>query len=261
MPCTNGSAGAFLLLHALNYCTLLPGPEAHKLAVYVGWLLHRIRGGLVAGILFILPGLVALGLLSWIYATYGNVGIVQALFFGLKAAVLAVVLEAVLRVGLRALSSRALVAVAAFSFVAIFFFSVPFPIIIAAAALIGLIGNKVGARGFSGGSAGAAAEGDGTPAALDAAFAIEIPEHVQPSARRTLKVAAVCLTAWLAPLTILLLTAGPNDVYTRIAFFFTKMSAVTFGGCPNRNWRRYGCVCYDDWKPTLSIWWRSVAAW
>lgn len=218
-------------LHALNYCTLLPGPEAHKLAVYVGWLLHRIRGGLVAGILFILPGLISLGLLSWIYATYGNVGIVQALFFGLKAAVLAVVLEAVLRVGRRALKSRALVAVAAFSFVAIFFFNIPFPIIIAVAAIIGLVGNRMGARGFVGDAGhGRGTERGGPPAAIDAAFAIEIPEHVRPSARRTLKVATVCLTVWLAPLIILTFTAGPNNVYTHIAFFFTKMSAVTFGG-------------------------------
>lgn len=218
-------------LHALNYCTLLPGPEAHKLAVYVGWLLHRIRGGLVAGILFILPGLISLGLLSWIYATYGNVGIVQALFFGLKAAVLAVVLEAVLRVGRRALKSQALVTIAALSFVAIFFFNVPFPIIIAAAGLIGWIGNRIGASGFAGGAGhGTAKEDDRPPAAIDAAFEIEIPDHVRPSTFRTLKVASVCLAVWLGPLVILLLTAGPTNVYTHIAFFFTKMSAVTFGG-------------------------------
>lgn len=132
-------------LHALNYCTLVPGPEAHQLAVYVGWLLHRTRGGLVAGILFILPGLVALGVLSWIYATYGDVGYVQALFFGLKAAVLAVVLEAVVRVGRRALKTRTMVAVAALSFIAIFFFAVPFPAIIVAAAAVGLIGRATGA--------------------------------------------------------------------------------------------------------------------
>ncbi|MCB4349289.1 chromate transporter (plasmid) [Burkholderia vietnamiensis] len=127
------------LLHART------GPEAHKLAVYVGWLLHRTRGGLVAGILFILPGLVALGVLSWIYATYGDVGYVQALFFGLKAAVLAVVLEAVVRVGRRALKTRTMVAVAALSFIAIFFFAVPFPAIIVAAAAVGLIGRATGA--------------------------------------------------------------------------------------------------------------------
>src|SRR6201989_3618601 len=110
--------GETRFLHALNYCMLLPGPEAHELAIYVGWLLHRVRGGLVAGVLFVLPGLIALTVLSLIYAEFGHIGIVQALFFGLKAAVLAVVLEAVLRVGRRALKSRALVAIAAFAFLA-----------------------------------------------------------------------------------------------------------------------------------------------
>lgn len=219
-------------LHALNYCTLLPGPEAHKLAVYVGWLLHRIRGGLVAGILFVVPGLLALGVLSWIYASYGNVGVVQALFFGLKAAVLAVVLEAVLRVGRRALKSRALVVVAAFSFVSIFFFNVPFPVIILAAGLIGWFGNALGAAGLQGGaghgSAGTAE--DGPLPAIDAAFALEIPPHVRPDHRRILKVLAVCLVVWLTPLVVLALTAGPDNAFTKIAFFFTKMSTVTFGG-------------------------------
>ncbi len=131
-------------LHALNYCTLVPGPEAHKLAVYIGWLLHRTRGGLVAGTLFILPGLLALGILSWIYASYGQISIVQALFFGLKAAVLAVVLEAVMRVGRRALKNKVMVIVAILSFIGIFIFALPFPFIILVAALIGYIGNKSG---------------------------------------------------------------------------------------------------------------------
>src|SRR6185312_10086488 len=113
-------------LHALNYCMLLPGPEAHELAIYIGWLLHRVRGGLVAGVLFVLPGLIALTALSLIYAELGHIGIVQAAFLGLKAAVLAVVLEAVLRVGKRALKSRGLVAVAALAFIGIFAFALPF---------------------------------------------------------------------------------------------------------------------------------------
>ncbi|ODT95461.1 MAG: chromate transporter [Rhodanobacter sp. 67-28] len=219
-------------LHALNYCTLLPGPEAHKLAVYVGWLLHRIRGGLVAGILFVVPGLLALGVLSWIYASYGNVGIVQALFFGLKAAVLAVVLEAVFRVGRRALKSRALVAVATLSFIAIFFLEAPFPLIILAAGVIGWLGNAMGVPGLQGGAGhgGAGAVEDGPLPAIDAAFAQEIPPHVRPDHRRILKVLAVCLIVWLTPLVVLALTAGPDNAFTKIAFFFTKMSTVTFGG-------------------------------
>src|SRR3954453_23179403 len=116
-------------LHALNYCMLLPGPEAQQLATYVGWLMHRTRGGILAGGLFILPGIVAIMVLSWIYALFGKVGIVSALFFGLKAAVLAIVLEAVVRIGKRSLKNRAMVALAAAAFVAIFFFDAPFPVI------------------------------------------------------------------------------------------------------------------------------------
>ncbi|WP_306628863.1 chromate efflux transporter [Pandoraea pnomenusa] len=218
-------------LHALNYCTLVPGPEAHKLAVYIGWLLHRTRGGLVAGILFILPGLLTLGVLSWVYASFGNVGIVQALFFGLKAAVLAVVLEAVQRVGRRALKTRTMVGVAALSFIAIFFGGVPFPLIIAAAAIIGLTGNALGWKGIKGGAGhGSAAQDDGPLAAIDAAFAVEVPEHVKPSHRRAIKIAAISLTIWLGPLAVLYATLGSDSVYTHIAAFFSKMAVVTFGG-------------------------------
>src|ERR1700727_1012951 len=136
--------GETRFLHALNYCMLLPGPEAHQLAIYIGWLLHRTRGGLVAGTLFVLPGLLSLGLLSWIYATYGGVGGVQGLFFGLKAAVLAVVLEAVRRIAKRAIRGYGMLLIAVAAFVGIFFFAVPFPLIIAAAALAGLTGHAMG---------------------------------------------------------------------------------------------------------------------
>jgi chromate transporter len=121
--------GEARFLHALNYCMLLPGPEAQQLAVYVGWLLHRTKGGLVAGMLFVLPGLLAIMALSLVYAAFGRVGIVQALFFGLKAAVLAIVLEAVVRIGKRSLKNRVMVGIAAAAFVAIFFLGVPFPLI------------------------------------------------------------------------------------------------------------------------------------
>src|SRR6059036_1377621 len=127
-------------LHALNYCMLLPGPEAQQLATYVGWLMHRTLGGIMAGGLFVLPGIVAIMGLSYIYAAYGNVPLVVALFFGLKAAVLAIVLEAVFRIGKRALKNNAMRALAAAAFVGIFFFAVPFPIIIFGAALIGFAG-------------------------------------------------------------------------------------------------------------------------
>lgn len=218
-------------LHALNYCTLLPGPEAHKLAVYIGWLLHRTRGGLVAGILFIFPGLIALGTLSWIYASYGDVGVVQALFFGLKAAVLAVVLEAVQRVGRRALKTRTMVGVAALSFIAIFFLAAPFPLIIAVAAATGLTGNALGWRGIKAGAGhGAASKDEGPAAAIDAAFAIEVPEHVKPSFARAARILAINLVAWLGPLAVLVMTLGTDNVYAQIAEFFSKMAVVTFGG-------------------------------
>ncbi|HYN39399.1 MAG TPA: chromate transporter, partial [Rhodospirillales bacterium] len=141
------SEGRFL--HALNYCMLLPGPEAQQLATYIGWLMHRTLGGLIAGGLFILPGAIAIMALSLIYASFGNVGFVAALFFGLKAAVLAIVIQAVVRVGKRALRNRIMIALAAIAFVAIFFFNVPFPVIIIAAGVIGFFGARSGRSEFA----------------------------------------------------------------------------------------------------------------
>src|SRR3982075_2317963 len=135
------SEGRFL--HALNYCMLLPGPEAQQLATYIGWLMHRTAGGLMGGGLFVLPGIIAIMGLSYIYAAYGNVWYIEALFFGLKAAVLAIVLQAVVRVGKRALRNRIMIALAAIAFIAIFFFNVPFPIIIITAGVIGYVGAKI----------------------------------------------------------------------------------------------------------------------
>src|SRR3954451_1590029 len=126
-------------LHALNYCHLLPGPEAQQLAIYIGWLMHRTLGGLIGGVLFVIPGVIALMALSWVYAIWGNVGVVAGLFFGLKAAVLAVVIEAVLRVGRRALKSRVAYVIAGVAFVALFFFAVPFPLVVLGAAIVGFV--------------------------------------------------------------------------------------------------------------------------
>src|SRR4029077_5675361 len=134
-----------------NYCMLLPGPEAQQLATYIGWLLHRTARGLLAGILFVLPGAVAIMALSVIYAMFGNVALVQALFFGLKAAVLAIVLEAVVRIGKRALKNRVMLGLAAAAFIGIFFFDVPFPLIVLTAGLIGLIGGRAGLAQFAAG--------------------------------------------------------------------------------------------------------------
>src|SRR5467141_4232511 len=163
-------------LHALNYCMLLPGPEAQQLATYIGWLLHRTAGGIMAGGLFILPGFIAIMGLSYIYAAFGKVGFIEALFFGLKAAVLAIVIEAVVRVGKRALRNRIMIALAAIAFIAIFFFSVPFPVIIISAGVIGYVGAKIGRPEFA-----AVAHGSGKDAAVvDSMLGEELPEHVRP---------------------------------------------------------------------------------
>lgn len=145
--------GESRFLHALNYCMLLPGPEAQQLAIYIGWLLHKTKGGLVAGILFVLPGFLSILALSYIYVIFGNVGIVEGLFFGLKAAVLAVVLQAVVRIGKRALKNRVMVLIAVAAFLAIFAFHVPFPLIILTAAIIGYIGGRAGSPLFQVGAA------------------------------------------------------------------------------------------------------------
>ncbi len=216
-------------LHALNYCMLLPGPEAQQLAVYIGWLLHRTRGGLVAGTLFVLPGFVAIMVLSWLYAGLGEVPVVEALFFGLKAAVLAIVLEAVVRIGRRALRNQVMIALAAPAFVAIFFFDVPFPLIILAAGLIGLAGARAGLPAFSAGG-GHQRLGETTVADAASALGEATPAHARPALAWSLRVTAVCLLLWLGPVVALLLTLGGDDVFTRIAVFFSKMAVVTFGG-------------------------------
>lgn len=214
-------------LHALNYCMLLPGPEAQQLATYIGWLMHRTRGGIMAGGLFIMPGVIAIMALSYIYAAFGNVGFVAALFFGLKAAVLAIVIQAVVRVGKRALKNRVLQGLAAAAFIAIFFFNVPFPVIILAAGLIGYFGGRAGLPAFAAGGG----HDSKTPTALvDALLGDELPEHAHPTVARSLRVAAVWLLLWLTPVALLVLMLGKGSVFSEIAVFFSKMAMVTFGG-------------------------------
>jgi chromate transporter len=216
-------------LHALNYCMLLPGPEAQQLATYVGWLMHRTLGGLLAGGLFVLPGVVAIMALSYVYAAFGNVPVVAALFFGLKAAVLAIVLEAVVRIGRRALRNRVMLAIAAIAFVAIFFFNVAFPVIVFGAAAVGLVGGLLRLEAFAGaaGHAGGARTGE---ALVDSLLGDALPDHARPSLARTLRVAAVWLTLWLVPVAALLAALGAEHVLSEIAVFFSKMALVTFGG-------------------------------
>jgi chromate transporter len=213
-------------LHALNYCMLLPGPEATQLATYVGWLMHKTRGGIVAGVLFIVPGIVALMALSIVYAAFGKVPLVVALFFGLKAAVLAIVLEAVVRIGRRALRNAAMVALAAAAFAGIFFFALPFPLIIVAAAAIGYAGTRTGSSLFSTGGHAAAGKADVT----DSLLGDDVPAHARLSWPRTLRVTAIWLALWLVPVAAILLTFGRGNVFTEVALFFSKMAMVTFGG-------------------------------
>ncbi len=216
-------------LHALNYCMLLPGPEAQQLATYIGWLMHRTAGGIMAGGLFILPGIVAIMALSYIYAAFGNIGVVSALFFGLKAAVLAIVVEAVVRVGKRALKNTTLMGLAAAAFVGIFFFDVPFPVIVFGAALIGYVATRLGSTEFAvGGGHGPARD----TASDDSASLLgeELPPHAHPTIAQTLRVAAVWLALWLVPVAALLITLGQGNVFSQVALFFSKMAMVTFGG-------------------------------
>ncbi|KKB10071.1 chromate transporter [Devosia chinhatensis] len=216
-------------LHALNFCMLLPGPEAMQLAVYIGWLMHRTLGGLIAGVLFVLPGMVAIMGLSWIYALYGDVGPIEALFFGLKAAVLAIVVQAVIRIGSRALKNTAMMGIAAASFVAIFVFGVPFPLIILAAGLIGFIGARQGLPAFQGGG-GHGKVGQAEVDDADTLLGEESPEHTQVNRGWAFRISAVFLIFWLAPVALLFALFGPANVFAQIAGFFSVMAVVTFGG-------------------------------
>lgn len=217
-------------LHALNYCMLLPGPEAQQLATYIGWLLHGTRGGLVAGTLFILPGAVAILALSLLYVSYQETSFVAALFYGLKPAVLAVVLEAIQRIGKRVLKNRALVAIAAAAFCSLFFFGVPFPIVIAVAGIIGWLGGRWREDLFyvlkPKQAEGEAEAEQGVAITDDVANA----EHTRPSRWRTLRVVVCWLLIWFTPLALLAARFGPEHVLVKEGLFFSKAAMVTFGG-------------------------------
>ena len=216
-------------LHALNYCMLLPGPEAQQLAVYIGWLLHRTKGGLIAGSLFVLPGFLAILGLSYVYVLLGHVPLVEGLFFGLKAAVLAVVVQAVVRVGSRALKNGVMRGIAAAAFVAIFFLDAPFPLIILAAGVIGYLGGRSGIAQFKGGG-GHGASGGEVIHDRDTALGEALPDHARPNLGWSLRISALLLFLWLAPVAALFIALGPDDVFSRIAGFFSQMAVVTFGG-------------------------------
>lgn len=215
-------------LHALNYCMLLPGPEAMQLATYVGWLMHRTLGGIVAGVLFVLPGFLAILALSVAYTTFRGVGVVESMFFGLQAAVLAIVVEAVLRIGKKVLKNEMMYGIAAASFVAIFCFSAPFPLIVVTAALLGFFGDRICPDLFevlrfkSVGQAGA----DRPVYATD----LGDPAHTKPTTLRSARTLLVWGTLWLVPVAALHLWLGPDNVFSAQSWFFSKAAVVTFGG-------------------------------
>jgi chromate transporter len=218
--------GESRFLHALSYCMLLPGPEAHQLATYIGWLMHRWPGAIIAGGLFVVPGIISILALSYVYAAFGNVPAIVSLFFGLKAAVLAIVLQAVHRVGSRALKSWPMIALAALAFLGIFFLAVPFPLIVVAAGLIGFAAARSGSTAFQvGGGHGTAKAGPDESLLGDS-----LPDHARPTVGRALRVSAFWLALWLVPVIALLALLGAGNVFTNIGGFFSKMAVVTFGG-------------------------------
>lgn len=220
--------GESRFLHALNYCMLLPGPEAQQLATYIGWLMHRTRGGIMAGGLFVLPGMISIMALSYLYAAWGSVPLIVAIFAGLKAAVLAIVFQAVIRIGRRALNNRVMLAIAAAAFVAIYFFAVPFPLIIAVAAAAGLAGSAAGLSAFSArdGHAG----GDAQFSDAQSLLGEGLPAHAHPTVGGTLAVAATWSLLWAVPVGAIVMMLGPHDTFSEIALFFSKIAMVTFGG-------------------------------
>ena len=215
-------------LHALNYCMLLPGPEAQQLTIYIGWLMHRSVGGVIAGTLFVLPGVIVIGALSWLYVAWHQTAALAALFFGLKAAVLAIVFDAVLRIGRRALKRRWHLGVAGAAFIAICFFHVPFPLIVIAAALAGLAMQRwLPAQATTPMPVQSAAADDYL---IDRRIAHGELAHVRPSLRRALRIALVCVTLWAVPLLAVLAICGSGSVLAQLGLFFSETAVVTFGG-------------------------------
>ncbi|KFB77139.1 chromate efflux transporter [Candidatus Accumulibacter cognatus] len=215
-------------LHALNYCMLLPGPEAQQLATYIGWLMHRTPGGVVAGTLFVLPSLLLLIGLSWVYITFGETPLVAGLFYGIKPAVTAIVVQAAHRIGMRALKNPFLWAIAAASFVAIFALAAPFPVIVAVAALLGYIGGRVAPEKFQLGGGHGPAEAAFGPALID--DDTPTPEHARFGWNRLIRVLIVAALLWAIPMGLLIATHGWQHTLTQMSWFFTKAALLTFGG-------------------------------
>src|SRR3954451_5875627 len=216
-------------LHALNYCMLLPGPEAQQLATYIGWLLHRTAGGIVAGALFVIPSIFVLWTLSFIYAAYGDVPWIAAIFYGLKPVVVAIVIAAVIRIGRKALKNEVMWAIAVLAFIAIFFGGISFPLIIVAAGVVGFVGGKLWPAKFDVVSASPGSNRNSrTYSVLDDAH--EAPEHTRPSVGRALIVSGVWLVVWWAPVLLAALLFGKEHTIFKEGIFFSKAAVVTFGG-------------------------------
>ena len=215
-------------LHALNYCMVLPGPEAQQLATYIGWLMHRTLGGIAAGALFVLPSLFILIALSWVYLRFGDVPVVAGIVYGIKPAVTALVLHAAHRIGTRALKNRWMWGIAAAAFVAIFAFDTPFPLIVLAAGLVGHFGARRWPRVFAlGGGHGAAKAGYG-PALID--DDTPTPAHAIGSRRKLATVLGIGLALWALALGLLVALHGLQGTLAQMAWFFTKAALLTFGG-------------------------------
>ncbi|MBK6958615.1 MAG: chromate efflux transporter [Nitrosomonas sp.] len=215
-------------LHALNYCMMLPGPEAQQLATYIGWLMHRTWGGIVAGVLFVLPSLLILIALSWVYIAYGDVPVVAGLFYGIKPAVTAIVVQATHRIGSRALKNNWLWGIAAASFVAIFAFNVPFPAIVAAAAMIGYFGGRIAPDKFKAGGGHGKAKTSSDPALID--DDTPTPLHAKFRWSRLAQVVVAGVLLWLIPMGFLTTSYGWDHTLTQMGWFFTKAALLTFGG-------------------------------
>ena len=215
-------------LHALNYCMLLPGPEAQQLAIYIGWLMHRTWGGIVAGVLFVLPSLVILIVLSWVYIAFGDMPLVAGLFYGIKPAVTAIVVQAAHRIGSRALKNNWLWAIAAASFIAIFAANIPFPAIVVAAALIGYVGGRIAPDKFEVGGGHGKAEKSFGPAIID--DHTPTPEHAKFNGVRLVKIVLVGALLWTVPMALLTTNYGWDHPLTQMSWFFTKAALLTFGG-------------------------------
>jgi chromate transporter len=207
---------------------VLPGPEAQQLATYIGWLMHRTAGGVAAGVLFVLPSLVILIVLSWVYIAFGQTTLVAGLFFGIKPAVTAIVVQAAYRIGSRALRNVWLWAIAAAAFLAVFFGSLPFPLIVIAAALVGFIGGRVAPEIFRTGGAHASTQHSFGAAIID--DDTPTPPHARFSAPRLVLIAVVGALLWLLPMGLLIATQGWDGTLTQMGWFFTKAALLTFGG-------------------------------